>query len=148
MGGTTMSQKRDYDFQNLDIDQKKRLWEMTVHDDTMFNNRLNFFLVFESVLLSVVGLLYSSKFTPAKTVLITIICLGIVITILWGYVQARQKYVYDTLASLCREVFPEYKMARAKIGKWPVSAVMLLTYAVPALVLLIWIVLLISLVIA
>ncbi len=65
-----MPQKLDYDFQNLDSDQKKRLWEMTVHDDTMFNNRLNFFLVFESVLLSVVGLLYSSKFTPAKTVLI------------------------------------------------------------------------------
>jgi len=45
-------------------------------------------------------------------------------------------------------VFPEYKMARALIGKWPVSAVMLLTYPIPALVLLIWIVLLISLVIA
>jgi len=143
-----MSLKLNDDFQNLDSDQKKRIWEMTVQDDTMFNNRLNFFLVFESVLLSVVGLLYSSKFTPAKTVFITIICLGIVLTVLWGYVQARQKHVYDTLASICKEVFPEYKMARATIGRWPLSAVMLLTYVVPALVLLIWIVLLISLAIA
>jgi hypothetical protein len=142
-----MSQKLDPGFQNLDSEQKKRLWEMTVHDDTMFNNRLNFFLVFESVLLSVVGLLYSSKFTPAKIVLIMIICLGIVLTILWGYIQARQRHVYESLASLCREVFPEYKMARAQIGKWPLSAVMLLTYIVPALVLLIWIILLVSLII-
>ena len=45
-----MSIKLNDDFQNLDSDQKKRIWEMTVQDDTMFNNRLNFFLVFESVL--------------------------------------------------------------------------------------------------
>jgi len=50
MEGTTMSIKLNDDFQNLDSDQKKRIWEMTVQDDTMFNNRLNFFLVFESVL--------------------------------------------------------------------------------------------------
>ena len=50
-----MSQKQDDDLQNLDSDQKKRLWEMTVHDDTMFNNRLNFFCPVRGLLNTTTG---------------------------------------------------------------------------------------------
>ena len=41
--------------QKLDSDQINRLWEHGLHEDEVFNNRLNFFLVFESVLLGMVG---------------------------------------------------------------------------------------------
>jgi hypothetical protein len=112
--------------------------------DTMFHNRLNFFLVFESVLLGVVGLLYSRS-TTAKLVLISIICLGLILTILWGYVQARTKYVFDSLRAFHREVIPEYKLTvtRREQVKWPISSTLLEAYGVPLLVALIWIVLLI-----
>ena len=58
-------------------------------------NRLNFFLVFESVLLGVVGLLYSR---PNSSVLVLklIVLLGLSLTAIWAYIQARQNYLlYD-----------------------------------------------------
>jgi len=75
--------------EKLDPDQINRLFEHGLHVDTMLHNRMNFFLVFESVLLSVVSVLYSRPSSP-KAVLFTIICLGFVLTLLWGYIQARQ----------------------------------------------------------
>jgi hypothetical protein len=128
--------------ENLDNDQLNRLWEHGLHIDAMFHNRLNFFLVFESILLGVVGLLYSRS-TTAKPVLISIICLGLILTILWGYVQARMKYVFDSLRTFHREVIPEYKLTliRRERVKWPISSTSLETYGVPLLVALIWIVL-------
>ena len=130
--------------QNLDNDQLNRLSEHGLHEDVMFHNRLNFFLVFESVLLGVVGLL-ESRSTPAKPVLISITCLGFILTIIWGYVQARHKYIYDSLRAFQREVIPEYRLTleRREQVKWPISSILLETYVVPILIVLIWIVLLI-----
>ncbi len=40
-----------------DDDKKRRAWEHGLHTNDIFYNQLNFFLIFESVLLGVVGLL-------------------------------------------------------------------------------------------
>jgi hypothetical protein len=130
--------------EKLDPDQINRLFEHSLHVDTMLHNRMNFFLVFESVLLSVVSVLYSRPSSP-KAVLFTIICLGFVLTLLWGYVQARQKWVRDSLKAFRREVMPEYEMTmkRREQVKWPIDSTTLTTYGVPPLVGLVWIVLLI-----
>lgn len=120
------------------------LREHCLHEDAMLHTKLNFFLVFESVLFGVVGLIYS-KSVPAKPVLISIICLGFILTVVWEYVQARHKYIYDSLRAFSREVAPEYKLAmeRQEQVKWPISSNSLLVYVVPALVAIAWIVLLI-----
>lgn len=130
--------------QMLDNDQLNRLRAHGIHEDEMFHARLNFFLVFESVLLGVVGVLYSRP-APAKPVLLSIICLGLVLTILWGYVQARHKYIFDSIRALQREVVPEYRlvMERREQVKWPISSTSLLAYGVPLLVAVTWLVLLI-----
>jgi hypothetical protein len=130
--------------EKLDPDQINRLFEHGLHVDTMLHNRMNFFLVFESVLLSVVSVLYSRPSSP-KAVLFTIICLGFVLTLLWGYIQARQKWVRDSLKAFRREVMPEYEMTmkRREQVKWPIDSTTLTTYGVPPLVGLVWIVLLI-----
>jgi hypothetical protein len=130
--------------EKLDPDQINRLFEHSLHVDTMLHNRMNFFLVFESVLLSVVSVLYSRPSSP-KAVLFTIICLGFVLTLLWGYIQARQKWVRDSLKAFRREVMPEYEMTmkRREQVKWPIDSTTLTTYGVPPLVGLVWIVLLI-----
>ena len=131
--------------QKLDNDQMNRLWEHGLHEETMFVNKLNFFLVFESVLLGVVGLLYSRP-VSAKLVLISIICLGLLLTILWGYVQAEQQYFYNQLRSFIKDELPEYQISRVRLeqAKWRISPTFLLTYGVPILVGLIWVVLLLS----
>jgi hypothetical protein len=45
--------------EDLDNEQKARLWKHKLHLDTTFYIRLNFFLVFESILLGFVGVLYT-----------------------------------------------------------------------------------------
>ena len=129
---------------NLSTEQKNRLWEQHLYSDEVFNNRLNFFLVFESVLLAVVGVLFR-KSSSEKLVLVTIIFLGFIVTILWGYAQARQKYIRDRLIARLQEVLPEYQaiMDDREQVKWPFSSVKLLTYGVPPLIALVWIALLI-----
>jgi hypothetical protein len=129
----------------LTPEQKNRLWEQHLRTYEDFNNRLNFFLVFESVLLGVVAMLFS-KSSSEKLVLAIIICLGLVLTIMWGYIQARQKYIRDRLQVRIQEVLPEYRAIledRDQIKKWPFSSISLLSYGVPSLIVFIWILLLI-----
>jgi hypothetical protein len=53
--------------------------------DEEFYARLNFFLVFESVLLSVVGILFTMS-NSAVLILKVIAFLGLSMTLIWGYV--------------------------------------------------------------
>jgi hypothetical protein len=128
--------------QHLDSDQINRLWQHAAHSQNRFDNRLNFFLVFESVFLGVVGVLYSRP-SSAKIILIALICLGFVLTAFWGYIQARERYLLNDLETQLKEVAPEYRetMMRRERAKWPISSTSLLAYGVPALVALMWIVL-------
>jgi hypothetical protein len=128
---------------NLSTEQKNRLWEHHLHADDVLYNRLNFFLVFQSVLLGVVGVLYSKSISE-MVVLRIIIILGIIVTIIWGYAQARQKYVLDRSRARIQEVLPEYQaiVEDRERGKWPFSSVKLLTYCIPPLIMFVWIALL------
>jgi hypothetical protein len=129
--------------ENLDNEQINRLLEYRLHLENNFNNRLNFFLVFESVLIAMVGVLYSR---PSTSILVArlVIILGFSLTLIWGYVQARQKYVVYSINELMEEIAPEYKLAseRRKRRKWPISSIWLLTYLVPGFIALTWVVLL------
>ena len=87
--------------ENLENDQINRLWEHRLHVDNELYVLLNFFLIFESVLLGVVGVLYSRP-NPAMMVLRVLVILGLSITIVWGYVQARHKYMTPSQV-LCKD---------------------------------------------
>lgn len=124
-------------------EQINRLWEYRLHMDGEFYSLLNFFLVFESILLGVVGILYGK---PSSTIALIkgITLLGLIITIVWGYIQARHKYILDLLGKTSKEMLPEYKSFLENLarGKWPLSSMGLLSYIVPALIGFIWIILL------
>ncbi|PWH12404.1 MAG: hypothetical protein DDG60_13365 [Anaerolineae bacterium] len=125
-----------------------RLWQHGIHEDEIFNNRLNFFLVLESVLFAVVAMLLSASAggnTPQKQIIILrlIAILGLALTVVWTYVQARQKYVLDRLQTRMKKYIPEYAetfQEREKM-RWPFSNRTLLTYVIPSLFIIIWIVL-------
>src|SRR5437762_3382494 len=97
-------------FENLDNEQISRLLEYRLDLENNFNNRLNFFLVFESVLIGMVGVLYSRP-SPSMLVVRLVIILGFSLTVIWGYVQARQTYIVYSIHELMQEVAPEYKLA-------------------------------------
>jgi len=132
----------------LEPDQINRLWEHGQHEDTVFNDRLTFFLIFESVLIGLVGMLYSSNKQIAlmKWVLIIIVCFGLLITIFWGYIQARQRSLLHRLIERLEDHLPEFKETYEPLDRkrWRrLSGTWLLTYPIPLLVAGIWVALLI-----
>ena len=128
--------------EQLDSDQLNRLWEHGLHEDTMFNERLNFFLVFESILIAIVTGLHSQTSEPFLEKIVT--TLGLLTTIVWGYTQAQQKYILEGLLERTREVIPEYRLTveRRRKVNWPIRNLPILAYGMPALVSLLWITLL------
>ena len=130
--------------ENLEKDQIDRLWEFRKLVMNAFYNRLNFFLIFESVLLGVVGIL-SSKSSSTMLALKIMTALGLTLTVFWGYTQARQKYLLDDINSYMKSILPEYKAILERRAKWPLSTLWVETYILPALVALIWIVFLLFL---
>ena len=130
--------------ENLDNEELRRMWEHRLHVDNEFYSRLNFFLIFESVLIGSVGALYS-KTNQVMLVLRVIAFLGLGITLVWAYVQARHKYLLDAINALCREKMPEYKATIEYFNKtkWPLSTRWLLAYVIPTLIVLVWVILII-----
>lgn len=129
--------------ENLDQDAKNRLWEHGFHEDTMFSERLNFFLVFEGILIAVVGQLYSQSPRNIFVVKATIV-LGLLTTLIWWYVQIQQKIILEDLMERTREAIPEYLVTveRRNRRRLPIRVIPLLAYGIPGLVVAFWLVLL------
>jgi hypothetical protein len=132
--------------EELNEEQRARVWDHRLHMDTAFYNRLNFFLVFESVLLGIVGVLYSKPNSPLLVVKATVL-LGLSLSIIWAYIQVRHKQMLDDINARSREIFPDYRATmerRAKNvnTKLPFHGTWLLAYIVPLLILLVWVFLL------
>jgi hypothetical protein len=138
---------------SLNSEQRKRLWEYRLHIETILYNRLAFFLAFETVLLAIVGTLYDKPDSP-RTVLMMIIVLGLLTTLIGLYLQHNMKQIFDVVDKRILESdnFPEHKETVDRIrsirrmeSKLGIStpALMLLTYVLPGLVTLLWILLLI-----
>ena len=130
--------------QKLNDNQIDRLWQHIEAVQNRFDNRLNFFLIFESILMGVVGMLYSRP-SSVNIVLIFVICLGILLTVIWQYVQARERYLLDDLENKLKEVVSEYQetVVRRERVKWPIGSTVLLTFGVPPIVGIMWILILI-----
>jgi hypothetical protein len=129
--------------ENLDKDAINRLWAHGFHEDTIFGERLNFFLVFEGILIAVVGQLYSQSPRNILVVKATIV-LGLLTTIIWSYVQIQQKIILEDLLERSREAIPEYKITvdRRDRRRLPIRVIPLLAYGIPGLVVIFWLVLL------
>ena len=123
----------------LENEQISRIHEHRMHYVNIFYQRLNVFLIFESILLGVVGLV-SSKSLPSPFIVRGIAAFGLAITLIWWYTQARQKYMVYMTDIYAREVIPEYGELMAKMKKEVFSNLTgnLLTHAIPVLTLLLW----------
>lgn len=116
-----------------------RRWTQLLHEDTLFTNRVNFFLVAESMLF-VSYVTAINALQPNKVVIHTIAILGVVYTIIWWFVCGRQQYNLEKLKEKVEEVDPDYKDTR--IGRAPGPATFVLAHILPAVTLIAWIVML------
>src|SRR3990170_655117 len=94
-----MSENKSAKPMKLTNEEANRLWQHGTHEENIVNSRLNFFLVLESILLGVVAMLFGQN-PPAINqdfILRAFLFLGLALTIVWAYIAARQKYVFDNL---------------------------------------------------
>lgn len=126
--------------------EQNRLLQHLIQIENNFNNRLNTFLLLETILFSAVTLLYSRQSTDTF-MLLSIIILGLGLTLIWGYAQARQRYVYMSIKKRCIKELREFRDTQDERAKrrWPVSTTVILTFITPALMALVWIALLVYL---
>jgi len=126
--------------------EQNRLLQHLLQIENNFDNRLNTFLVLETILFGVVSLLYS-KLVADNFMLVVIICLGLGLTLIRGYAQTRGRDVYKSIKTRCIANLREFKDtqdARAK-QHWPVSTTVFLTFVTPTFMALVWIALLVYL---
>lgn len=124
-----------------DAETQRRVWDHSMHEDSVFNDRQNFFLVFESVLVGSIGGFFT-KTGPNVRIVRFIALFGLAVTLLWLYVQVRQHYITKLLKKRNKAVFDDYASAISIRRRWPFHAYTLLAYAFPLLVALAWIVVL------
>jgi len=124
----------------IDVDQQNRLLQHGIHEETVFYNRLNFFSVFEGVLLAaLVSLDAQQSQLPELSWLLPL--LGIVVTSIWWYTQARKRKLVEVLGHRIEQALPEFRDTIALMTggkKRPFSASTLITHCIPAIFLLLW----------
>ncbi|MGY2093404.1 RipA family octameric membrane protein [Nocardia gipuzkoensis] len=121
----------------LDEAAKQRLWEHRQSVNSDFNNMSNYFLLAQSFLLIVAT---SNQIETGYHRLIVGI-LGFTLSVIWLYVQAKQKFILDGLKRRCAAEFPEYAETRAGRAHtvWRFSNTAIVARLMPTLFGLTWI---------
>ena len=144
---TSIAMTTDTEERGLNQDEKDRLWQHRLAVGTNFNNFVNFFLVSESVLLAVVGM-FSGKSIQYKSIQVPIIFLGLILTLIWFFVQGKQNYILEIIKKRCEIHLLEYKETRSQRNpkKWRFSNGIILAYCLPVLFALTWVIVLIAII--
>lgn len=127
-----------------DADQLTLLWDYTIHADDNLNDRQNFFLFFESVLLggTFAVLAASTQSTNEKlhAVVAGVALLGVLTTFFWWYIQLRQGYILSCMTEFHKRVTPVYKevIMHVRERTYRIGATVILVYVLPLLVGLLW----------
>lgn len=128
----------------FDADQQNRLLEHGIHEENVFYSRLNFFSVFEGVLLTaLVSLDAREGSLPELSWLIPVI--GLVVTVMWWHAQEKKRQFVEILGKRIEESLPEFKdtILMFKGGRQKlISASRYMTHGIPAIFLTLWIYLL------
>jgi hypothetical protein len=126
---------------DLTSEERDRLWQHALHEDNLFNERLNSFVTFQSVLLALAALLVSSKTSDGKNLLRALGVAGLSTCIISVYVQAKQVHIVTLLTDRCRDALPEFRetLTLLESRRWRrVSSKILLAYFLPAIFALAW----------
>ncbi len=122
-----------------DHEIRTRAWEHALHEENVFNTRMNFFLVAEAMLL--VFFITSTDRIDRLTLIVVAIC-GALMTGIWAVINHRQLGDLEKAKAKLRGCVFEYSRyhTEAKMDKARFHDVgnQLLAYAIPIIVLLIW----------
>lgn len=121
----------------------RRLWEYRTQEENVFYQRINFFLVAESMLIVAYTTVFAKEGLGFSAQ--TVIALGFLLTVAWVVVSHRQRVAYSHIRDIVVSVCPEYASLRQTRPKsWVPSSWFVMTYVVPALLLGSWAALLVG----
>lgn len=135
---TELSEDKEREEQDIEL-----LWHHALHEDNIFNDRLNFFLVIESILLAVIAMLFEHTNTNKEIILRLFMGLGFFLTIIWTFVSARQMYILNLIRNRIKNNIQNYANTIKELEKikWSLSNTLLLSYFIPFTFIVIWILL-------
>jgi len=121
-----------------------RMLQLAIHEDLIFYNRLNFFAVIETVLLAAVA---SSSAAAGRLLHVLLLVMGLLVTIMWSVAQIRSRRYVRVLVRRLKTELPELKdgfngtdLELRQIRVEGASEIM--TYGLPTMFALAWLVLL------
>lgn len=131
-----------------DRDQAARLWAHGLHQDETFVQRGNFFLVAQSLLVvaytGILGLSFSVHGQPLRlrVAALVLAIFGFLLTVIWAFVNTRQRQVLLDLQKRAREAFPEYRrtIEERKLPGGRISGTFLMAFGVPGLAVIMWLI--------
>lgn len=94
---------------SVDEPAQQRLWEHRQALNGDFNSISNYFMLAQSFLL-VVAVTIGTSLTPRS---LAVTLLGLTLTIVWLYVQSKQRFLLDQLKDRCAKELPEYAATRS-----------------------------------
>ena len=125
--------------------KQRLIFDLVQHEDAMFYQRANFFLVAESMILVAYSLL-ASRTSISWIQGRVIAAFGLFLTATWAYSSHRFLARFRYITQRAEDEFPYYKAIRE--GRPPVPARLmgsthLMTYVVPTVAMAMWVILLI-----
>ncbi|WP_426512005.1 hypothetical protein ACPPVO_16075 [Dactylosporangium sp. McL0621] len=127
-------------------DQANRIWSHALHNFDDLVQRNNFFLIAESMIVVAYSAILASGTSGSEHPGVTraaavISAFGLMLTAVWAYVCHVQWVQVKVLRIRAAEALPEYRTTLAQAAQSRLSPTALMTYAVPALAAVMWILL-------
>lgn len=138
--GPPGSLRKDASFEN--DAQRDRIWDHRLHEDTQLNQRLNFFLIAEAMLVVAAAQVLSSS-TPKAWLGAGISAVGLVLTCVWFGVNQRQVKIMRHIQERAKEALPEFRKHYETRPKGH-SSTFWLSVGIPVIIGAVWVIILVE----
>lgn len=131
----------------MNEEERQRLWEWTLHEDQLFSDRQNLFLVAQSMLVAAYAGALSVSATSAAA---PIGVIGVLLTLTWLFVSWRECTLVDYIQAHAQRELAEYRAVsdhrpKVEIGGFRIRSRSVIAFVLPTLLLALWAALLIRL---
>jgi hypothetical protein len=125
----------------MNNDEERRLWEFALHEDELFNQRQNLFLIAQSMLVVAYATALDAK---EGGIALALAIIALPLTVMWIYVSARHSLVIGVVQDEAKKAFNEYRLLySSRSWRWvPIRSRTVVAFWVPGLVAVLWLVLL------
>ena len=124
-------------------DEASRMWSHLLHEDNMFMQRGNFFLVAQSMLLVAYSAL-AEKLSGSSTAAQVVSAFGVLLALAWAYIGHRQRQYVHHVTNRVMESAAEFRTTQKSRPVSPASTTAVLAYVLPVLTLIVWVALALS----